>query len=64
MTNQNDIVVDPFMGSGTTLIACEQTGRRAYGMELDPKYTDTLIQRWIDHTGAKEVIKNGERIVW
>ena len=41
-----DIVLDPFGGSGTTLIACEKSGRRARLMELDPKYVDVIIKRW------------------
>ena len=45
------IVLDCFVGSGTTVIAAEQTGRRAYAMELDPRYVDTAIRRWQDYTG-------------
>ena len=45
------IVLDCFVGSGTTVIAAEQTGRRAYAMELDPRYVDTTIRRWQDYTG-------------
>ena len=41
-----DIVLDPFGGSGTTLIACEKSGRRARLIELDPKYVDVIIKRW------------------
>jgi len=48
-----DIVLDPFGGSGTTLIAAEQTGRRAYLMELDPKYADVIVRRWEEFTGGK-----------
>jgi DNA modification methylase len=43
----------PFLGSGTTLIACEQTNRICYGMELDPAYIDVIIQRWENFTGLK-----------
>lgn len=46
-------VLDLFGGSGTTLIACEQTGRRCYMMELDPHYCDVIIKRWEDLTGRK-----------
>lgn len=48
-----DIVLDPFGGSGTTLIACEKTGRRARLIELDPKYVDVIVRRWQDYTGAE-----------
>jgi len=51
----NDIIYDPFLGSGSTLIACEQTGRICYGIELDPAYIDIIIQRWENFTGLKSV---------
>jgi DNA modification methylase len=43
---RGDIVLDAFLGSGTTVIAAERTGRRCYGLELDPAYVDTIIRRW------------------
>jgi len=46
-----DIIADIFLGSGSTLIAAEKTGRICYGMELAPKYVDVIIKRWEDHTG-------------
>lgn len=46
-------VLDLFGGSGTTLIACEQTGRNCYMMELDPHYCDVIIRRWENLTGKK-----------
>ena len=46
-------VVEPFLGSGTTLIACEKTQRKCYGMEIAPHYCDVSIQRWEDYTGKK-----------
>jgi DNA modification methylase len=49
----SEVVVDPFAGSGSTLIACEQTGRKARVMELDPKYCDVIITRWETLTGQK-----------
>jgi len=49
---RGDIVLDPFMGSGTTVMAAERVGRRCYGMELDPLYVDTTIRRWQAFTGA------------
>lgn len=48
-----DICLDLFGGSGSTLIACEQTGRKCYMMELDPHYVDVIIQRWENFTGDK-----------
>ncbi|MFZ4482148.1 MAG: DNA methyltransferase, partial [Rhodoferax sp.] len=46
-------VLDSFGGSGTTLIAAEKSGRKAYLMELDPKYVDVIVRRWQDWTGKK-----------
>lgn len=46
VTARGDIVVDPFLGSGTTLIAAERVGRSAYGLELDPRYCDTIVRRY------------------
>lgn len=48
---RGDIVLDPFLGSGTTVIAAERTGRLCYGIELDPQYVDTAIRRWQSLTG-------------
>ncbi len=56
-SKQGDIVLDTFLGSGSTLIACEKTGRTCYGVELDPKYIDTIIQRYKDYTGRDDIIK-------
>ena len=50
---RGDIVLDPFAGSGTTFIAAERTGRRCYGMELDPAYADTIARRWEAFTGGR-----------
>ena len=44
-------MLDLFIGSGTTIIAAEQTGRVCYGMELDPKYCDVAVNRWAAQTG-------------
>ena len=49
----NEIVLDPFAGSGTTVIACEQLGRKAYVVEYDPRYADVIIDRWEKLTGEK-----------
>ena len=55
MSDKDDIVIDPFGGSGSTLIACEKTNRICYMMELDPKYCDVIIKRWEEYTGQKAV---------
>lgn len=52
-TNMGDTVFDSFLGSGTTLLACEQTKRRCFGIELDPEYCQTIIRRWERMTGLK-----------
>ena len=49
---RGDVVLDPFLGSGTTVVAAERTGRRCYGLELDPLYVDTVIRRWQKLTGG------------
>ncbi len=59
MSDEGDSVIEPFGGSGTTLIACEQLGRKCFIMELEPKYVDVIIQRWEDLTGKKAVLLNG-----
>lgn len=55
VTNPKDIVLDPFMGSGTTIIACEQSDRYARGIELDPKYVDRAVRRWENLTGQEAI---------
>jgi DNA modification methylase len=51
-SRRNDLVLDPFSGSGTTLIACQKTGRRARLIEIDPIYCDVTIRRWQDYSGG------------
>ena len=50
---RGDIVLDSFLGSGTSIIAAERTGRRCYGLELDPAYVDTIVRRWQAQTGGR-----------
>lgn len=57
-TKKKSIVADAFGGTGTTLIACEKTGRTARLMELDPKYCDVIVKRWEDYTGKKAVLES------
>jgi DNA modification methylase len=52
-TRRGDIVLDPFLGSGATVMASERTGRRCYGLELDPLYCDVIVRRWQAYTGSR-----------
>lgn len=52
-STNGQLLYDPFLGSGTTLIAAEQLGRRCYGMEISPQYCDVIIKRWEEFTGKK-----------
>lgn len=52
---KDDDVYDPFLGSGTTIIAAEQLGRRCFGLEIEPKYCDVILARWAKLTGRRPV---------
>ena len=52
VSNDADSIYDPFLGSGTTLIACEQLGRKCRGIEISPAYVAVTLQRWADATGG------------
>jgi len=54
-SREGEIVLDPFAGSGTTLISCEQTKRICYSMELEPRFVDVTIERWENFTGKRAV---------
>lgn len=54
-SRSGDLVLDPFLGAGTTLIACERTGRRCRGIELDPHYCDVVVARWEAFSGKSAV---------
>lgn len=61
----NCIVLDPFLGSGSTLIACEETGRICYGVELDEKFVDVIVKRYVEAVGSGSdvyLIRDGEKI--
>lgn len=61
----NCIVLDPFLGSGSTLIACEETGRICYGVELDEKFCDVIVKRYVEKVGSGDqvyVLRDGEKI--
>ena len=62
-SKRQDVVIDVFGGSGSTLIACEKTGRDCRMMELDPKYCDVIKKRWEDFTGQKAVLERSEEMV-
>jgi DNA modification methylase len=55
----NELVADLFLGSGSTLIACEKTNRKCYGMEIDPHYVSVIIKRWQDFTGDQATLLTG-----
>jgi len=56
-SRKEEIVYDPFLGSGTTLIAAEQLGRKCYGMEISPQYCDVIVKRWETLTGKKATLE-------
>lgn len=56
-SRRGDVVLDPFMGSGTTILAAEKIGRRSYGIEIDPLYVDVAIRRWQDFTKRDAILK-------
>ena len=60
VTRRHSIVLDPFCGSGTTILAAERTGRRGYGLELDPAYVDTAVRRWQRMTKKAAVHSSGK----
>jgi DNA modification methylase len=59
-----ELVLDPFLGSGSTLIACQKTGRKCYGMEIDQHYCDVIITRWSEFTGKDDLLLNGKPFKW
>ena len=58
-SKQGDIVLDPFCGSGTILVAAERTGRKARALEIDPAYVDVAIRRWEQLTGKSATLSTG-----
>jgi DNA modification methylase len=60
-TKHGDVVYEPFLGSGTTLAAAEVSGRVCYGLELDPKYADVVVERWQTLTGQKATLDGGKQ---
>lgn len=62
----NGVVLDLFGGSGSTLMACEQTDRICRTMELDPRYASVIVQRYVDSVGADgvKVLRNGQELTY
>ena len=60
-TNRGEVVYDPFLGSGTTLMAAELTERVCFGIDIDPRYVDVIVQRWQQFTGREATLDGGGR---
>jgi len=60
-SKNEDVIIDCFGGSGSTIIACEKLNRKARIMELDPKYCDVIVKRWENFTGKKAELENGQK---
>lgn len=60
-SNDGDLILDLFGGSGSTMIACEKTGRAARLMEMDPKYVDVAVRRWQEFTGKKAYLQGTKK---
>ena len=54
---EGDLVFDPFLGSGTTLVACDHTSRACRGIDIDPTYVDVAVRRWERQTGAEALLE-------
>lgn len=63
-SDPEDLVIDPFMGSGTTMIACEQTSRKSAGIEREPRYVDVAVERWCKTTGQRRITLNNKSTTW
>lgn len=63
-TQTNGLVLDGFLGSGSTLIACEQLGRVCFGVELEPKFVDVIVKRYVQYTGNEDVyaLRGGKKL--
>lgn len=60
-SHRDDVILDPFLGGGTTIIAAERTGRICYGVELDPLYVDLCVRRWEKFTGKTAVLEGKDK---
>lgn len=63
-SDEKDLIYEPYLGSGTTIIASEKVNRICYAIELNPHYTDISIQRYCDYVGNYKVKRNGQEITW
>ncbi|MBU0647495.1 DNA modification methylase [Patescibacteria group bacterium] len=63
-TKVNELVLDPFCGSGSALIACEKLSRKCLAIEIDPQYVSVIVTRYCKFVGNNKVVKNGQEIVW
>jgi DNA modification methylase len=63
-TKEGDIIAEPFCGSGSQLIAAEQLNRYCYAMEIERKYCDVIVQRWVNFTKNEQIKLNGKKILW
>jgi len=61
-TETNELILDLYGGSGSTLIACEKLDRKCYMMEIDPAYCDVIVKRWEEFTGKKAELIQGEMV--
>jgi DNA modification methylase len=62
VTRRNDLVLDIFSGAGTTLIACERSGRRFRGLDIDPGYVDVAVDRWVSMTNGTPKLIRSEQV--
>ena len=60
-TEPGDSVYDPFLGSGTTLVAAEMTGRSCFGLDIDPRYADVVVRRWQELTGKTAILESEQK---
>jgi DNA modification methylase len=63
-SDEGDIVLDAFAGSGSTMIACDQLKRKTRLIELDPKFCDAIVKRWVQYKEDPTIIKNGNTEIW
>ena len=60
-----DLVVDPCLGSGTTLLSAHELGRRCYGLEISEKFMEVIVRRWVQATGGEpRLVRDGKEMPW